>query len=89
MKVDSSHRGSIAGEWLWDKGWKLEGMVNYGPNVVSFMLKTGWKQWYAVGAYITPSEQPEVRRVEQSLERCPAQTERLLVRDLNSRFRRM
>ena len=60
-------------------------MKKYGPDVASFMLAVGWKWWYVVGPYIPPNDHPEVRRLEQSLVRCPAHTEILLVGDLNDR----
>ena len=86
--MESKHRGGIAIAWRWKKGWQLEGMTNYGPNAVSFMLTTESKWWYVVGAYIPPNDELAVCRVEQSLALCHAQTKILLVGDLNTRIAR-
>ena len=78
-EVDCRHRGGIAIMWQRKKGWQLEEVTNYGPNVVSCMLTTGWKWWYVVGVYILTNDHPSVQWVEQALESCAAQTDILLV----------
>ena len=37
--------------------WKVEGEKIFGPNVVSFKIMAGWKQWYVVGTYVFPNDQ--------------------------------
>ena len=56
-------QGGIAAAGMQEKVWKIKGVTNYGPNMVSFLLKIVWKHWYVVGAYIPPTNQPEVRKV--------------------------
>ena len=53
--------------WIKIMGWQVEGMVNYGPNVVSFVLIAGRRRWYVVGAYMQPNNALTVARVEQAL----------------------
>ena len=62
-EVDIRHQGGIAVMWQREEEGKPEGMINYGPNMVSFLLIMGWKHWYVVGVYIPPNNQPEVLRV--------------------------
>ena len=73
-EAEIRHWGGITVSWLREKGRQLKGMNNYGPNVVRFMLETGWRRWYVVGEYIPPNDQLVVRRVEQDLECYPTQT---------------
>ena len=44
-----------------------EGVIKYGPNVVSFTNTEGWKKWYIARSYVPPNEQPKVQQVYQSL----------------------
>ena len=59
-------------------------MTIFGPNVVSFTITAWQKQWYVVGAYILPKDQPVVHRLEQALAHVPEEVETLLVEDLNA-----
>ena len=52
--------------------------------MVSFNITMICKCWYIVGAYVPPHDQPTVHRVEQDMAHCPAQTEILIVGDLNT-----
>ena len=61
-------------------------MEKYGLNVVSFMLMTGWKWWYVVGVYISPKDQPAVRRAEKYLVLCPVLMEIFQVGCINFRI---
>ena len=36
--------------------FSVEGLRRYGPNVISFILVSGLKRWYLIGAYYPPSE---------------------------------
>ena len=55
--------GGVAVVWHQKLVWKVKGMENYGPNVVSFLLILGVQRWYAVGAYVPPNDMPMVHRV--------------------------
>ena len=41
-------------------GWQVEGVANYGQNVVSFVLTMGRQIWYVVGAYMPPNDVPTI-----------------------------
>ena len=45
----------------------MEGMAILGPNVVSFLLKSGAIICYVVGAYVPPNDVSAMYRVEQAL----------------------
>ena len=49
-EVEINYQGGIAVVWQRDNGWQLHTMTNYEPNLISFMLTTGWKRRYVVGA---------------------------------------
>ena len=49
----------------------MEGIINFGPNVENFLLTSGSRIWYVVGAYVPPNDAPAVHRIEQALEAAP------------------
>ena len=69
--AESSHWGGIAVVWRWDAVWQLEGMINFVPNVASFLLTSGSWRFYVVVSYVPPNDVPTVNRVEHSLEAAP------------------
>ena len=69
--------------WRNELCWQVEGTTIFGPNVVSFTITAGQKQWYVFGAYAPPNNQLKVHRVEQALAHVPAGLETLLIGDLN------
>ena len=66
----------------------MEGIVNFGPNVSSFLWTPGTKRWYIVGAYVSSHDAPAVRRIEQALEAALKVIEVILLGDLNVRLRK-
>ena len=58
-------------------------MRNFGPNVVSFIITSGRKRWYGVGAYVPPNNLPMINWIRQALEYGPKGTRKLIVGDLN------
>jgi len=42
--------------WL-GKGWGLESIRGFGPNVIRATLVSGQRRWYVIGGYIPPSEE--------------------------------
>ena len=46
----------------------MESIVNFGPNMESFLLTSGLRRWYIVGAYVPPHDAPDVQRIKQVLE---------------------
>ena len=49
--------------WRAAKGWQVGNTASFGPNLVSFLLTSGARRWYAVGAYVPPNNRPSVHRV--------------------------
>ena len=68
-------------------GWQVEGISNYGPNVVSFLLTTGRRRWYVVGAYVPPNDASTIAHVEQALGKVAKGVEFIILGDLNVRLR--
>ena len=54
--------------WRKDAGWKVDGIINFGPNIENFLLMLRSRRWYVVGTYVPPHDAPDVRRIEQVLE---------------------
>ena len=65
----------------------MEGIVNFGPNVASFLLIPGSQRWYVVRAYVPPNDAPAVHCIEQALEESPKGMELILLGYLNVRLR--
>ena len=70
--------------WIEKVGWQVEGIANYGLNVVSFVLTTGRRRWYVMGAYVPPNVRASVHRVEQALRAAPKRLELILIGYLNA-----
>ena len=50
-------KGGVGLAYRRSKGWDLESIKPFGPNVVRATLVAGHKRWYVIGAYIPPSEE--------------------------------
>ena len=48
-------------------GVKVEGIVNFGPNMERFLLTLGSRIWYVVGVYVPPHDAPSFCCIEQAL----------------------
>ena len=68
-------------------GWQVEGIVNFLPNVESFLLNSGSRRWYVVGAYMPPHDAPAAYRTEKALEVAPRRMEVILLGNSNVRLR--
>ena len=64
----------------------MEGIINFGPSVVIFLLTSGSRRWYIVGAYVPPNDAPAIYCVEQDLEEAPRGVEVILLGGLNVRL---
>ena len=73
-EAERRHRGRILVVWREDTSCKVEGIVNFGPNVESFLLTLGLRGWYVVGEYVPPHDAPAVHHIEQALEVVPKGT---------------
>ena len=49
----------------------MEGIINFSPNVASFLLTSGLHIWYVFGACVPPNNSPAVHHIEQALEAAP------------------
>ena len=74
----------IAIVWRDAEGWGVEGVRNFGPNVVSFIIKLGRKRWYGVRAYVQPNDLPTIKLIRRALECRPKGMGKLLVGNLNA-----
>ena len=79
-------QGGVTVAWMVKAGWQIEGISNYGPNVVSFVLTTGRWRWYVVGGYVLLNDAPTIVRVEQTLGREENGVEIKILGDLNVRL---
>ena len=66
----------------------MEGIVNFGPKVASFLLTSGSRIRYVVGAYVPPNNIPAVYGVGRALEAVPKGMEVILIGYLNTRTRK-
>ena len=70
--------------WRDNEGWGVERVQNFVPNMVSFIITSGRKHWYGVGAYVLHNNLPRTKRIRQALECGPKGMRKLLVGDLNA-----
>ena len=70
-------------------GWQVEGIFNFVPNVVSFLLTPDLRRWYIIGAYVSPNKTPTVYHEDQDLESATRRVEVILLGDLNVRLREL
>ena len=61
------HRVRILVVWRRDTVWQVEGIINFGPNMGSFLLMSGSRRWHVLGAYVPPHDAPSVNCIEQAL----------------------
>ena len=63
-EAESRHMDGVAIARRQEKGWHLEGVRKYSPNMVSFTITAGRKLWYVVSEYVPTKNQTTVLRVE-------------------------
>ena len=51
IEAGSRHQGVIALVWREDSGLQVDGIVNFGPNMASFFMTSGYLIWYVVRDY--------------------------------------
>ena len=88
-EAESRHRGVIVVFWREDVGWQVEGIVNFGPNMVRLFLTSWSGRWYVVGAYVPPNYAPAVHHIKQALEVAPKGMEVIMLGDTNIRMREL
>ena len=54
------------------KGWGLESIRSFGPNVIRATLVSGQRRWYIIGGYVSPNEQDgsTLACIQQAWESC-------------------
>ena len=50
-----------------DAVWQVERIVNFGPNVAIFLMTSGTRRCYLVGAYVPPHDAPDLHHIKQAL----------------------
>ena len=78
MEEEIQHRGGVVVIWRAAKGWQVEGMANFGPNMDRFLPTSVARRWYVVGEYVPPNNVPAMHRVEQALRTAPKGIEIIL-----------
>ena len=61
-------------------------MASFGLNVVSFLLLSGARRWYVVGAYALTKDAPAMHYVEQLLRAAPNGLDKILTGDLKGQL---
>ena len=64
----NSTPGGVTIFWREAKGWGVEGVWSFGPNVFSFIITSGQKRWYGVGTYVPPNNLLMINLISQVLE---------------------
>jgi hypothetical protein len=86
-KATSHSQGGIA--LLWNKGhasFEVEAAKIVTPNLLTFQLVTGYKQFYAMGIYIPPNDTTGVDALCKAWASCPANCIPLVLGNLNVNF---
>ena len=58
--VENRHRGEVPVVWRDDAGLQVEGIVNIGPDVASFLLALWLWIWYVFLSYVPQNDAPAV-----------------------------
>ena len=83
-EVKILQQGEIAIVWRDAEEWGIEGVQNFGPNVLSFIITSGQKHWCGVRSYGLPNYLPTINWIGQALECRPKGVGNMLVGDLNA-----
>ncbi len=87
-KASSHNQGGIALLWKENHGeYELELVCILTPNLLTFQLVTGNKQFYCMGIYIPPTNTMGVEDLQVAWEACPAGCASIVLGDLNIDFR--
>ena len=54
--------------WREAEVWEVEGVKNFGPNMVSFIITLVQKRWCGVRAFVPPKDLPTINQIKQALE---------------------
>ena len=83
-KVVSGHQGGVAIMWKEnDPKFEVESVLfNNGPNIVTFQVTTGDKQFYVIGIYAPPNCSKGVDDLRGAWEACPQGCKPIVFGDL-------
>ena len=84
MDAPSRHRGGVALFYREEAYFSVEEVRTYGPNVLSFKVVTGRRQWYIIGCYIAPEDSQTIERVVTALGDQPRGTALIVAGDFNT-----
>ena len=88
LKAASHNQGGIALLWRENHpGYKVELARIVTPNLLTFQLVTGNKQFYCMGIYIPPTNTMGVDDLQVAWEACPTGCVPIVLGDLNIDFR--
>ena len=73
--------------WREEAVCQVKVMLNFGPNVVSFLLTSGARIWYVVGSYMLMKDVPAVHQLGQDLAAKPKGIETIFMVELNARLK--
>ena len=62
----------------------VEALREYVPNVLSFEVATGARQWYIIGCYLAPDDDEMIERAVAALGDKPRGTALIVAGDLNT-----
>ena len=81
----TGHQGGVGLLWMEDDPkYNVESVLfQNGPNIVTFQVVVGDKQYYIIGVYIFPSCTEGVNSLWQALEECLAGFKPIVMGDLN------
>ena len=83
METPSQHYVGVAVFYRLSPHYVVEGVHQFGPNVISFQLETGERRWYIVGCYLAPGNGTKIRDVEAEMAERPRVTELIVAGDFN------
>ena len=84
MEAESRHFGEVVVVRGEEAGRQVQGMVNFGPNVVSFLEILGVRGCYVVRTYVTPNNMPAVHQMNQALSKNTKGIVNIFMGDLNA-----
>ena len=80
----SQHRGGVALFYRPSPLFAVEAVRQFGPNVMSFQLATGVRQWYIIGCYLALDDTFTIESVVSALKERPKGTTLVVAGDLNT-----
>ena len=80
----SRHRGGVTLLYRPSTLFAVEAVREYRPNVMSFEVATGARQWYIIGCYLDPDDTSSIECVVTALGDRPKCTALVVEGDLNT-----